>query len=63
MNVFYFDIYFRDNETGKPFRLSTSEIAYTVECALQQAELSGQAIEREFEMQMDKIVYRGVFTE
>ena len=63
MNVFYIDLYFKDNETGKPFRMSTSEIAFTREFALQKAYFKAQQIEREYNMTLVKTEFRGVFTE
>ena len=62
MNVFYIDLYFKDNETGKPFRMSTSEIAYSKEFALQKAYFSAQQIEREYDMTLVKTEFKGVFT-
>ena len=63
MLVFYIDLYFKDNETGKPFRLSTSEIAFTKEFALQKAYFTAQQTEREYDMTLVKTELRGVFTE
>lgn len=63
MLVFYIDLYFKANETGKPFRLSTLQIAFTREFALQKAYFEAQKIEREYDMTLKKTEFRGVFTE
>lgn len=61
MNVFYIMLYFKDNETGAPFRMLRIEIALTREIALTKAHLQAQQFERDFDMTLMCTRFRGEY--